>query len=535
MMLMCRMYRNFKISWLLLFVLTAPILQAQRSQPGLNNIQVAWQLINSFYVDTVNAEALSREAIEAMLGALDPHSVFIPAEDVKSMNEPLDGNFEGVGIEFVILEDTLTVVSAIGGGPSEKVGLRAGDRIVKVDEKNIAGVGLKNADVLGLLRGKKGSVVNLTVERRGSSGPLEFRVVRDKIPIHSLEAAYMASPKTGYIKISRFSATTHTEFSRALRDLKNEGMEGLVLDLRGNGGGYLKMALDILDEFMEGDRLLLYTQGNAVNRQDHHSSRGGLWKKGRLMVLVDEGSASASEIVAGALQDWDRALVVGRRSFGKGLVQRPFSMPDGSEIRLTIAQYHTPSGRSIQKPYKNGADAYRSEVSQRMLNGELTNKDSIHLEEASYFETLISKRPVFGGGGIIPDVFVPLDTTMYSEQLRALAGKGVINSAVMHYLDVERETLLSTYEDFETFNNSYKVSADLLRLLVEEGQEAGVDLETVEELRRDPLVETQLKALLARDLWDLSSYYRVINPSVSVYKKALELMDDEPLFSDLLK
>lgn len=535
MMLMLRKYRIWNIICLLTFVLAAPTLQAQRSQPGLNNIQVAWQLINSFYVDTVDAEAMSREAIEAMLGTLDPHSVYIPAEDVQSMNEPLDGNFEGVGIEFVVLQDTLTVVSAIGGGPSEKVGVRAGDRIVMVDEKNIAGVGLKNADVLGLLRGKKGTVVNLTVERRGNSVPLSFRVVRDKIPIHSLEAAYMASPKTGYIKISRFSATTHDEFTRALRDLKNEGMEGLVLDLRGNGGGYLKVALDILDEFLDGERLLLFTQGNAVNRQDHHSSRGGLWKKGRLMVLVDEGSASASEIVAGALQDWDRALVVGRRSFGKGLVQRPFSMPDGAEIRLTIAQYYTPSGRSIQKPYKNGSEAYRSEISQRMLSGELTSKDSIHMEEAPTFETLISKRPVLGGGGIIPDVFVPLDTTMYSEQFRRLAGKGVINSAVMHYLDREREALLTTYKDFETFNNKYEVSSSLLELLVEEGQEAEVELETVDELRQDPLIETQLKALLARDLWDLNNYYRVINPSVSVYKKALELMDDEPLFSELLK
>ncbi|GAO27590.1 S41 family peptidase [Geofilum rubicundum] len=519
-----------------LLLLIFPVLMAtgQRSEPGLNNIQITWQLITNFYVDTVNTDALAREAIESMLKKLDPHSVFIPSEDVKAMNEPLDGNFEGVGIEFVIYEDTLTVISTILGGPSEKVGIRGGDRIVEIDGENVAAVGLKNSDVFSLLRGKKGTDVRITVYRKGMRAELDFKVTRDKIPIYSLEAAYMATPETGYVKISRFAATTHKEFTSAMEKLKDQGMKNLVLDLRGNGGGYLKAALDIADEFLGGDKLMLYTEGKSVSRRDHHSGRNGMWQKGDLLVLLDEGSASASEIVAGAIQDWDRGVIMGRRSFGKGLVQRPFSLPDGSEIRLTIANYYTPSGRSIQKPYKEKADEYRSEVSLRMRNGELTTRDSIHVEDATYYETLVSKRPVYGGGGIIPDVFVPIDTSFYTPYYRDLIASGVVNRTVVKYLDNNRETLQKDYSDFQTFNAQFSVDEELLQMLIKEGENSGVDYNEDEMSVSADMAEIQLKALIAKDLWSGSEYYEVINPMLSVYKRAIELIEKRDLFTEIL-
>ncbi len=526
--------KSMKFYFLMLFLLPVILVTGQRSEPGLNNIQIAWQLITNFYVDTVNTDALAREAIESMLKKLDPHSVYIPAEDVKSMNEPLDGNFEGVGIEFVIFGDTLTVVSTIVGGPSEKVGIRGGDRIVAIDGENVASVGLKNSDVFSLLRGKKGTDVDLTILRKGMGAEMDFKVTRDKIPIYSLEASYMATPETGYMKISRFAATTHDEFTTAIKQLNSEGMKNLVLDLRGNGGGYLKSALDIADEFLEGDKLMLYTQGNSVSRRDHHSSRGGLWQKGELIVLLDEGSASASEIVAGAIQDWDRGVVMGRRSFGKGLVQRPFSLPDGSEIRLTIANYYTPSGRSIQKPYKNGIDEYRSEIGARMMNGELTTLDSIHVEDSSYFETLVSNRPVYGGGGIIPDVFVPIDTTYYTAYYRSLVATGAVNRAVMQYLDKYRETLQNDYRTFDKYNEYFSHDQELQQLLISEGELSGLNPNQEELAISTDMINVQLKALIAKDLWGVSEYYEVINPMLSVYKKAIELIEKRDLFSEIL-
>jgi carboxyl-terminal processing protease len=520
--------------FLLLLVIPGILANGQRSDPGLNNIQITWQLITNFYVDTVNTDALAREAIESMLKKLDPHSVFIPSEEVKAMNEPLDGNFEGVGIEFVIYEDTLTVVSTILGGPSEKVGIRGGDRIIEIDGENVAAVGLKNSDVISLLRGKKGTDVKITVYRKGMRAEMDFKVTRDKIPIYSLEAAYMATPETGYVKISRFSATTHNEFTTAMENLKSQGMKNLVLDLRGNGGGYLKAALDIADEFLDGDKLMLFTEGKSVSRRDHYSKRSGLWQKGELLVLLDEGSASASEIVAGAIQDWDRGVIMGRRSFGKGLVQRPFSLPDGSEIRLTIANYYTPSGRSIQKPYKDKTDEYRSEVGLRMTNGELTTRDSIHLEDAKYFETLVSKRPVYGGGGIIPDIFVPIDTSFYTPYYRDLVASGVVNRTVMKYMDMNREKLQKDYSDFYDYNEQFLVGEKLIKMLIKEGEKSDIAHNENEMSVSADMVKIQLKALIARDLWGGSEYYEVINPMLSVYNKAIELIEKRDMFSEIL-
>ncbi len=532
---MRNMLESLKFRFIFLFLLPSVVLSGQRTDSGLDNIQIAWQLITNFYVDTIDNDELAREAIEAMLRKLDPHSVYIPAEEVSAMNEPLDGNFEGVGIEFVIMDDTLTVVSAITGGPSQKVGLRAGDRIIAVDGKSITSIGLKNSDVFKLLRGKKGSVVELMVKRKGIDNQIPFRITRDKIPIYSLVAAYMATPETGYIKISRFAATTHNEFVDAVKRLDSEGMKNMILDLRGNGGGYLKAALDIADEFLGDNKLMLYTEGNSVSRRNHFSTRNGLWQKGDLVILLDEGSASASEIVAGAIQDWDRGVVVGRRSFGKGLVQRPFSMPDGSEIRLTIANYFTPSGRSIQKPYGKGISEYRSEIGTRLAKGELTSRDSIHLEDAAYYETLVKKRAVYGGGGIIPDVFVPIDTTSYSEYFRRLSATGALNQSVIQYLDLHRDDLKRTFTDFEEFKSAFFVDEQLIEMLVDEGVGLGVEPVPAELELSSEMINNHLKALIAKDLWDMSAYYEIINPTLSVYNKAIELLEKRDLFSEIDK
>ncbi|SKC17490.1 carboxyl-terminal processing protease [Alkalitalea saponilacus] len=523
-----------KFRLLFIFLLPLTLLTAQRNDPAFNNIQIAWQLITNFYVDTVDSDALAREAIESMLRKLDPHSVLIPADEVKAMNEPLDGNFEGVGIEFSIMNDTLVVITPIVGGPSEEVGIRSGDRIVAIDGENVASIGLQNSDVFSMLRGQKGTRVTVSIYRKGTPGLLDFTVTRDRIPIYSLDASYMATPETGYIKLSRFAATTHEEFTKALRELKQQGMQNLILDLRGNGGGYLKAALDIADEFLDANKMLLYTEGNSVPRREHNSSRGGLWRKGELLIMIDEGSASASEIVAGAVQDWDRGVVIGRRSFGKGLVQRPFSLPDGSEIRLTIANYYTPSGRSIQKPFNNGVKEYRSEIGLRHLNGELTNGDSIQFEGEEVYRTLVSGRVVYGGGGIIPDLFVPLDTTMYSDYYRRIVASGTLNRVTMEYMDNNRRRFNDKFPDFHKFNETFVIPDELISKLIEEGENAGISHDSKGMDVSGELIKTQMKALIARDLWGTSEYYRVLNPLISVYHKAIQLIENRDLFVELL-
>jgi carboxyl-terminal processing protease len=508
-------------------------LKAQDKNPHLQKIQLSWQLISTFYVDSVDMSEMAEEAVNAMLETLDPHSVYIPADEVKAMNEPLDGNFEGVGIEFMILKDTLTVVATIPGGPSEKVGLMAGDRIIGINGDNVAGVGLSNSDVFDLLRGPKGTEVRLTVQRNNQI--LHFVVERDEIPIFSIEASYQISARSGYIKISRFAQSTHTEFKEALQKLKNKGIENLVLDLRGNGGGYLKAALDIADEFLEKQRLILYTDGLAIPRSEYESGAGGLWEEGRLVVLIDEGSASGSEIVAGAIQDWDRGIIMGRRSFGKGLVQRPFPLADGSEIRLTIAQYYTPSGRNIQKPYTNGTEDYRGEIHERFLHGEMMHSDSIHMPDSLVFKTLKTGRPVFGGGGIVPDVFVPLDTSYYTEYYRDLLASGTVNRLVMDKLDDYRDEWLNEYSSFSDFNNRFMVPEAFIDELVDRGNNTGIALKPDQLSVSLDWLKLQIKALIARNLWSTSEYYQTINPALPFFEKALELIEDRILYMDVFE
>ncbi len=510
------------------FLLTYSSAQSQMDDPELDKVRLSWQLISTFYVDSVDTHEMAEEAIKGMLEKLDPHSVYIPAEEVEAMNEPLDGNFEGIGIEFMILKDTLMVVATISGGPSEKVGLMAGDRIVVIDGENVAGIGLANSDVFDMLRGPKGSEVRVKVLR--DSQLLEFTIERDKIPIFSIEATYLMSRKTGYIKISRFAQSTHREFIKALRELKGKGIDNLVLDLRGNGGGYLKAALDIADEFIDGERLLLYTDGMAIPRSEYHSRTGQLWEKGNLVILIDEGSASASEIVAGAVQDWDRGVIMGRRSFGKGLVQRPFSLPDGAEIRLTIAKYYTPSGRSIQKSYDEGLADYHGEIFERFQHGEMMHSDSIDMPDSLTYNTLRTERKVFGGGGIMPDIFIPMDTAYYTPYYRDLVASGSVNRLVMDKLDVNRDEWLTEYASYADFNKRFVVPGEYIEQLTRRAEDAGVEMNEEQlEISLDWL-KLQMKALIARNLWSTSEYYQTLNPGLPFFETVIKVIEDQATY-----
>ncbi len=524
------------IALILLNINIAPKLIGQNFSPDLHKLQYAYKLISAFYVDSINENKLVEDAIVGMLSELDPHSQYISKEEVAKLNEPLDGSFEGIGIQFNIFKDTLMVVSPISGGPSEKVGIQAGDRILVIDGEKVAGIGLKNTDVFSKLKGKKGTKVELQILRRNVKDLISFTVTRDKIPIYSVEATYMATPEIGYIKINQFSATTHREVEDALKKLKSEGMRSLVLDLRGNPGGYLKAAIDIAGEFIPEKKLLVYTEGLTNPRQEYKSSSNGLFEDGKVVVLINEGSASASEIVSGAIQDWDRGVVLGRRSFGKGLVQRPLNLQDGSMIRLTVAKYYTPSGRCIQKPYENGIEEYHKEVYNRYEHGEIMNKDSIHLNTKEKFLTKNIGRTVYGGGGIMPDMFVPADTTGYSDYYRDLIAYGILNSSVLNYVDKNREFLQKEYSSIEQFSKKFILKDEFIDKLIKEGEKAGIksDVKEFKKLSSD-LIKSQVKALIARNLWTSSEYFQMINPTTEVYNKAIDLLSSEKAYANYLK
>ncbi|TNF28303.1 MAG: S41 family peptidase [Bacteroidetes bacterium] len=478
------------------------------------------------YVDSVDLEGLTEQAIISMLDQLDPHSSYIPARDLEAMNEPLNGNFDGIGVEFNIIEDTIVVVAPISGGPSEKLGIRSGDRIVMIEDSLVAGIGITNKDVIDKLRGERGTKVRIEIARRGQKKLLPFTIERDKIPIYSVDASYMVNPEVGYIKVSRFAKTTMEELRTALKDLKSQGMQDLILDLQGNGGGMLNTAIEMADEFLTQDKLIVYTEGRSFPRDDSYSKFAGLFEKGRLVVLIDEGSASASEIVSGAVQDWDRGLIVGRRSFGKGLVQRAVPLPDGSAVRLTVQRYYTPSGRCIQKPYEEGLEAYQKEKYDRYLTGELFNQDSIHLPDSLKFFTNIKKRIVYGGGGILPDVFVAIDTSMSSNYFSDLIRAGVFNSYVLNYVDENRKSLSQEYPDAEKFIESYQVSKDLMDGLIAAGEKEEVKFDQEGFDVSKTAIELRLKALVARNLYDYSAFFKVINVLNPSYNKALEVLKD---------
>ncbi len=489
---------------------------------GYNKISDVLDYVQQEYVDTVNRKQLVDESIEKILEQLDPHSAYIPAEDLQQANEPLEGNFEGIGIEFHIQEDTIMVVTAISGGPSEQVGILSGDRIVKVDGKKVAGIKISNEQVFKSLRGKGGTVVTATIYRRGNPKLIDYKITRGKIPIYSIDVAYMVDQETGFIKVSRFAATTYEEFMEALAKLKKQGMTRLILDLRGNPGGFLDAATRMADEFIGGKKILVYTQGKARPRANYYSEKSGEFEQGKLEVLIDEGSASASEIVSGALQDWDRATIIGRRSFGKGLVQEQTEFPDGSAMRLTIARYYTPTGRSIQKSYGKGYAAYEEELNDRFKNGELINKDSIHFTDSLKFKTPAGKI-VYGGGGIMPDIFVPLDTAYESMYLNKLYAAGALNQFAYDYFDKHR-SFFKEYKSAEDFRKNFTVDDALLNTFISYAVTKGVEKEEKGLAKSSTFIRLQIKALLARLKWQNEGLYPILHENDKTFQKALELI-----------
>lgn len=504
------------------------IAQNKPTQQTSDKFAYLLQSIELMYVDSVNSKELVEKAIIHMLEELDPHSTYISAEEVQEANEPLQGSFDGIGIQFNILHDTIMVVEPIQGGPSEKLGIKAGDKIVEVEGTKMAGVGIKNSDVLAKLRGPKGTVVKVGIERKGVKDILYFNITRDKIPIYSVDAAYMVAPEIGYIKVSRFAATTVEEMKKGIVELKGEGMKDLIIDLQDNGGGLLRAAIEMGDEFISGDRLLVYTEGRAFKREDYTARRGlkGGFEEGRLIILIDESSASASEIVSGAVQDWDRGLIVGRRSFGKGLVQRPVSLPDGSVVRLTVQKYFTPAGRCIQKPYEEGKDDYYQDYAKRLERGEFFSASSIQFPDSLKFATQISKRTVYGGGGIMPDVFVPLDTTENSRYFSDIIRVGVQSEWALTYVNAQREQLLSQFPTVHDFVSKYQIPASEEQKVIDMAvaKEVPFDEKGYQTSRHAILVRS--KALVARDLYENEAFYEVINDLNPALKKAVEVLQN---------
>lgn len=524
---------------LILFLLLTTFVTAQAQQSPTQEarkLSLALFAITNFYVDSVDNNKLVEDAIVGMLEKLDPHSSYMDKEETKEMTEPLQGNFDGIGIQFSLLTDTVYIIQVIPGGPSEKVGLQAGDRIIMVNDSLIAGVKMRTTDIMKRLRGEKGTEVDVKVLRNNNPELIEFKIIRGKIPIYSLDAAYMADKNTGYIKLNRFSASTVEEFKEALKQLKSQGMKQLILDLQSNGGGYLNAAIDLADEFLGNDKLIVYTEGLKQSREEAKSTAKGSFESGRLVVLVDETSASASEIVSGAVQDWDRGVIVGRRTFGKGLVQRPIPLPDGTMIRLTIARYYTPTGRSIQKPYENGNnELYSRDLIDRYNRGELIHADSIHFPDSMKYNTLINHRTVYGGGGIMPDVFIPIDTTRFTDYHRDLLAKGIINRTSMNYIDRNREELKKKYPTIDAFKNKFAITNDILKEIRDMADVEKIEFKEDEYQKALPLISLQMKALIAHDLYDMAKYYQIINEENNSLKEALRIINDPSEYKKLLE
>lgn len=477
------------------------------------------------YVDTLNKELLKEEAISGILESLDPHSYYISSEEFNQTNDPLLGSFDGIGIEFRIIKDTVVVLNPIPGGPSEQVGIRAGDRIVKVEEEIIAGVKIENEKVIKLLKGKRGTEVNVSIHRRGVKELLDFTITRDKIPMNSLDVAYMIDEEIGYIKISRFSATTHQEFVDALKSLKEQGMQKLVLDLRGNGGGYLDAAIEMADELLVRNKLVVYTQGKNRPKTTAYSTGRGEFERGSLAILIDDWSASASEIVSGAVQDNDRGWVIGRRSFGKGLVQEQIRLADGSAVRLTVARYYTPAGRCIQKPYEGGLEKYYSEFYNRFLNGEVDGKDTVHFADSLKYKTN-GGRTVYGGGGIMPDIFIPVDREGDSDYFTKLVSKGLIYQFAFDYSDEKRDYFKSQYKTTDQFIRRFTISNSLLNTFANYAKEKGVEKDTDGLKVSGELIKTRIKAYIGRNLFSDEGFYPILNEKDKTFNKALEVLRD---------
>ncbi len=517
------MYRK-NVFRTILLALLAPVWVNGQSNKHLTAYKMAqlFDWIGTYYVDTVNVDRLGEDIIRKTLQELDPHSVYISKDEVRAMNEPLEGSFEGIGVSFNILNDTILVISPISGGPSEKIGIRSGDKIITIDRDTVAGKKIKTTDVYKRLRGKRGTEVRVGILRKGHTGLLDFRIVRDKIPIYSIDAAYKVTGKIGYIRLSRFAASSKKEFDEALRKLMDEGVKDLILDLTGNGGGYIDVAVQLADEFFDKGSLIVYTEGEHSRRQNYVAKTGGNFRKGKLAVMIDEGSASASEILAGAIQDWDRGLIVGRRSFGKGLVQRQMLFADSSMLRLTISRYHTPTGRMIQKPYHSADNEYSKGVRSRLETGELTGNASVGFADSLKYQTLVKKRTVYGGGGIMPDIFVPIDTSHYNSYYRDLLAKGIFNRFVLNYVDKNRSQLEKLYPTFEKFDRSFVITEDMLDDLQDFAQSEGLEKKPELFARSKQHLRLWIKGYVARDLWNTAELYRVVNQEDPIFVKAVK-------------
>lgn len=490
------------------------------------------QLLNYYYVEDVDQPKLTDEAIIAVLNELDPHSVYISKDEVEKTNEPLVGNFDGVGIQFQIYKDTILVISPVPGGPSDKLGIQAGDKIIKINNEDAFGKKATNQYVLDHLRGPRGTKVDVAIYRKGRKDLIDYTITRDKIPLNSIDASYMVTDNIGYIKLSRFAATSADEFIDAANQLKKQGMKNLVFDLRGNSGGYLNIAFDLADQFLPGGKLVVYTKGIHSPKQDFIATSSGIFETGKLVVLIDEGSASASEIVSGAVQDWDRGLIIGRRSFGKGLVQRPYMLPDSSMVRITTARYYTPSGRCIQKSYADGDEAYGEDLYKRLKHGELYHADSIKFPDSLKYFTQ-NKRVVYGGGGIMPDYFIPLDTAFASRYYTDIFRKGLLNDFTLQYIESRRKDLLKAYPDINAFKKGFTNDQELLDEFV--AYAASKDVPRVDkDLEASGMqIKTVLKALIARNLFNLNAYFEMVGTTDDDLNKAIEVIKNDSLFHKL--
>jgi len=522
--------------FLLLFVVSVFSLQtafAQQHDPKKSDqkFAAALQIIRLQYADTTNEEKLTEAAITALLKELDPHSVYMSKSEIDKANEPLIGNFDGIGVQFNIIKDTIIVITPVPNGPSEKLGIMSGDKIVKIDGEDAVGKDVNSEYVVKRLRGPKGSSVKVSIYRRGKKELLEYTIVRDKIPINSLDAAYMATSEIGYIKLNKFAQNTMAEFSEALKNLKKKGMKSLILDLRDNSGGYLNTAIELADEFLKKDEMIVYTEGVNSPRQVNIATSVGEFEKGKLVVLINEGSASASEIVTGAVQDWDRGLVIGRRSFGKGLVQRPFTLPDLSVIRLTTAHYYTPTGRCVQKPYDDGVEKYYKDLQDRYKHGELMNPDSIKFPDSLKYYTP-NKRVVYGGGGIMPDIFIPLDTTKFSDYYTDLLRKNIINQFVLKYLEDNREKLKAQYPDVEAFLKGYFLDEAFMKSFFAFSEAEGVKKDEEGYKTSEIYIKNFIKAWIARNLWDYDAYWRISNEEDDVFIEAKQAIESKDMFKN---
>jgi carboxyl-terminal processing protease len=518
-----------KIFTLIAFISLTVSANAQQNEAieSVRKIGNVINAINNFYIDTVDIYKLSEKAVVAMLKNLDPHSVYISKEEFRAANEPLAGSFEGIGVEFSLIDDTLVVIMPVSGGPSERVGIQASDKIVAVDGQSIAGVNITSDRIYKVLRGKKGTKVMLDIVRRNVNDIITFEVIRDKIPINSVDAAYEVRPGLAYIKLGRFAATSMSEIINAFAKFKTNP-EALILDLRGNGGGMMGTAINLADQFLEKDRMIVYTSGSHMPSQSELSTSDGIFKKGKLVLLINESSASASEIVAGAIQDWDRGILIGRRTYGKGLVQHQLSLGDGSYIRLTISRYHTPTGRVIQRPYEKGnADKYIKDFYERYTNGEVFSSENISFPDSLKFQTLVKGRTVYGGGGIMPDIFIPQDTSYYSLYYARLINRGIANRFVLNYISDKRVELHAKYPEFEYFEKNFIIDDDFVEQLVAFAEKEKLPRNDEELDKSKSELKVFLKALCARDLWGITESVRITNASNDKeFAKAVEVIDN---------